>query len=86
MKLRPVRLAPCAAGASPTIRIRGRSAPKPGTGRPQYGSSANERRLVAATSSRQATSRGQARQTEMRASTSAIVVADRARAATSAAA
>ena len=45
----------------------GRSAPQPGTGRPQYASDWNERRLVAATSSRQATSLGQARQTDSRA-------------------
>jgi hypothetical protein len=36
---RPVRLAPCAAGASPTITISGLASPNPGAGRPQYGSS-----------------------------------------------
>src|SRR5271163_1575392 len=34
---RPVRLAPLAAGAKPTITTRGRAAPQPGTGLPQYG-------------------------------------------------
>ena len=33
---RPVRLAPCAAGASPTTRSRAAASPKPGTGLPQY--------------------------------------------------
>src|ERR1700743_348904 len=36
-KTLPVRLAPLAAGARPTINTRGRSAPHPGTGLPQYG-------------------------------------------------
>src|SRR5208283_4557612 len=40
VNIRPVRLAPCAAGANPTISSRGRSDPQPGTGRPQYGWSA----------------------------------------------
>ena len=35
VKMRPVRLPPCAAGASPTTRMRGRRAPQPDTGRPQ---------------------------------------------------
>ena len=71
MNIRPVRLAPCAAGARPTISNRGRSDPQPGTGRPQYGWSANARRLTTATSSRQVTSRGQARHTLIVASSSA---------------
>ena len=71
MNTRPVRLPPCAAGANPSIRIRGRVDPHPVIGRPQYGSSANERRLTTATSSRHATSRGQARHTLTRASSSA---------------
>jgi hypothetical protein len=33
---RPVRLAPCAAGARPSSRRRADGSPKPGTGRPQY--------------------------------------------------
>ena len=37
VKTRPVRLAPLAAGARPTIKTRGRAAPQPGTGLPQYG-------------------------------------------------
>ena len=75
MNIRPVRLAPCAAGASPTINNRGRSDPQPGTGRPQYGWSAKARRLTTATSSRQLTSRGQARHTLIAASSSAIEAA-----------
>ena len=39
VKTRPVRLPPCAAGASPTSRTRAPRSPKPGTGRPQYASS-----------------------------------------------
>src|ERR1700724_694840 len=72
VNIRPVRLAPCAAGASPTISTPGRSDPKPGTGRPQYGWSAKARRLATATSSRQVTRRGQARQTLIAASSSGI--------------
>ena len=71
VKTRPVRLAPFAAGASPTIISRGRSAPQPGTGRPQYGWSANERRLVSAICSRHSTNRGQARHTDTSASSCA---------------
>ena len=82
MNIRPVRLAPCAAGASPTISSRGRSDPQPGTGRPQYGWSAKARRLTFATSSRQLTSRGQARQTLITASSSGIDPAGAASAAT----
>ena len=37
---RPVRLPPCAAGASPSNRMRAFGSPNPGTGRPQYSSSA----------------------------------------------
>ncbi|SPD88676.1 protein of unknown function [Micropruina glycogenica] len=68
MNTRPVRLAPCAAGASPTISTRGCSSPNEGAARPQYGWSANDARRSVATCSRHATSRGQARQTETRAS------------------
>jgi hypothetical protein len=71
VNIRPVRFPPCAAGASPTISIRASAGPKPGTGRPQYVQSANAARLVRATSSRQSTSRGQARQPEIRRSRSA---------------
>ncbi|CPU66836.1 Uncharacterised protein [Mycobacteroides abscessus] len=35
VNMRPVRLAPCAAGASPTTTIPARSSPNPGTGRAQ---------------------------------------------------
>ena len=60
---RPVRLAPCAAGASPTTTMRAAGSPKPGTGRPQY-ALVPERRplLLPATCSRHATSRGHGRQ------------------------
>src|SRR5438034_2836865 len=42
---RPVRLAPCAAGARPTRSSRARGSPNPGTGRAQYVSSRNARRF-----------------------------------------
>ena len=58
VKMRPVRLPPCAAGARPRMPIRASAGPKPGTGRPQYSWSRKAARLVAATSSRHATSRG----------------------------
>jgi hypothetical protein len=83
--MRPVRLAPWAAGANPMINTRGRSEPQPGTGRPQYGWSAKARRLASATSSRQLTNRGQARHTLLSASSSAIEPAWAAIAATCAA-
>src|ERR1700757_1018118 len=83
--MRPVRLAPCAAGANPTINSRGRSDPQPGTGRPQYGWSAKARRLTTATSSRHLTSRGQARHTLITASSSGIEPAWAANSETSAA-
>src|SRR5690606_941134 len=73
VKIRPVRLPPCAAGARPTMSTRGCSSPHPATGRPQYVSSAKARRLTSATSSRQATRRGQARQTDCLAVSSASV-------------
>ena len=62
VKIRPVRLPPWAAGASPTTASEASAGPQEGTGRPQYVSLAYEARLVSATSSRQATNRGQARQ------------------------
>jgi hypothetical protein len=65
---RPVRFPPCAAGARPTTAIRESAGPSPGTGRPQYSSDRNEARLTRATSSRQVTRRGQARQPEIRSS------------------
>jgi hypothetical protein len=85
VKIRPVRLPPCAAGASPAITTRGAGSPQPATGRPQYGWSANDRRLVVATSSRHSTSRGHARHTETIASNSAGVLAFAASRTTSAA-
>ena len=75
MNTRPVRLPPCAAGASPRIITRGRGAPQPDTGLPQYGSSANDLRLSTATCSRHWTSRGQARHTDTSASSSSTVCA-----------
>src|SRR6267378_4102085 len=68
--MRPVRLPPCAAGASPTSTSRAAGSPKPGTGRAQYVCSENLRTLTRAASSRQATSRGQARHATMRACSS----------------
>jgi hypothetical protein len=35
VKTRPVRLPPCAAGASPTTAMGASAGPSPGTGRPQ---------------------------------------------------
>ena len=67
------------------MRIFGCSSPKPGTGRPQYVWSAKARRLTKATSSRQATSRGQARHTLTSALSSGIARAVVASAATAAA-
>ncbi len=43
VNMRPVRLAPCAAGASPTINKGAFASPNPGTGRAQYSSLANAR-------------------------------------------
>ena len=57
----PVRLPPCAAGASPTIRIRAVGSPNPGSGRPQYVSSRNRATFSRATRSRHSTSRGHRR-------------------------
>src|SRR5699024_1622098 len=71
VNIRPVRFAPCAAGASPTIAIAASGSPKPGTGRPQYSSSRKAARLVCATSSRHSTSRGQAAQSTTFSSSSA---------------
>ena len=59
VKTRPVRLPPCAAGASPTSRIRASGSPNPGTGRPQYVSSRNRATFSRATRSRHSTNRGQ---------------------------
>src|SRR6266516_2382758 len=85
VKIRPVRLPPWAAGARPTISTAGRSAPQPGTGRPQYRSPREDGRLTAATCSRHSTSRGQAWQTDCMATSSATVPAPAARARTPAA-
>ena len=59
--MRPVLLAPWAAGANPTTTRRVAGSPKPGTGRAQYSSSLNEARFSRPTCSRHATSRGQDR-------------------------
>src|SRR5258706_3382441 len=64
--MRPVRLPPCAAGASPISTSRAAGSPKPGTGRAQYVCSETLRTLTRATSSRQATRRGHARHATMR--------------------
>src|ERR1700750_775967 len=83
VKTRPVRFAPCAAGANPTMSTCGRSEPQPGAGLPQYGCPANDLRFVTATCSRQSSSRGQALQTDTAAASSASVVAFAANPATS---
>ena len=44
---RPVRLPPCAAGARPTTSTRAAGSPNPGSGRPQYVSSAERGPLLA---------------------------------------
>src|SRR5678815_6159687 len=62
VSMRPVRLPPWAAGASPTINNRASSEPKLGTGRPQYSLSLKRRTLSRATCSRYAVRRGQSRQ------------------------
>ena len=79
---RPVRLAPCAAGASPRTSTRAAGSPKPGIGRPQYSQSRNEARFSRATRSRHSTRRGQARQAVTSASSaSSAVLTPRSRAA-----
>src|SRR5690242_8347138 len=60
--MRPVRLAPWAAGARPRISNRAWSSPNPGTGLPQYSHSRYARRLSRATFSRYFTRRGHLRQ------------------------
>src|SRR5919206_54562 len=72
VKIRPVRLPPWAAGASPATTTRASGSPKPGMGRPQYVSPRNDDRGLAATSSRQATRRGQRRHS----TTSAVMAAN----------
>src|SRR5438132_963016 len=57
--MRPVRFAPCAAGASPTISTRALGSPNAGTGRPQYSQSRYAARFSRATRSRYSTSRAQ---------------------------
>src|SRR5579871_1814513 len=59
--MRPVRLAPCAAGARPSSAIVAAGSPNPGRGRPQYSSAANAARRSRATRSRHSTRRGQRR-------------------------
>ena len=50
VKTLPVLLSPCAAGASPRMRIDGGGSPQPAIGRPQYYSAAKDLRQTAATS------------------------------------
>ena len=71
VNIRPVRLAPCAAGARPTTSTEAAGSPKPGTGRAQYVSSRNAARFSTPTSSRHATSRGHARHVGTTASSAA---------------
>src|SRR5436309_13451818 len=56
--MRPVRFAPCAAGASPIIKRRASGSPNPGTGFPQYFHSRNSRFFSRATRRQEARSRG----------------------------
>ena len=65
VNIRPVRLAPWAAGAKPMTTSAAEGSPKAGTGRPQYSSDRYLRTFSIATCSRQATSRGQRRQRVM---------------------
>ena len=71
VKIRPVRLAPWAAGARPTTRTRVARTRSRAPAGPSRSSSRNDARLARATSSRQATSRGQAPALRDRASSSA---------------
>ncbi len=62
VNIRPVRLAPLAAGARPTIKIRAVESPKAGTGLAQYRCPAKRAGARRAADSRHATSRGHRRQ------------------------
>src|SRR6185295_4619363 len=75
VKMRPVRLPPCAAGARPTTRSRAAGSPNPGTGRPQYVQARKRATFSRATRSRCATSRGHSRQRTMRRSAAASLLA-----------
>ncbi len=63
--MRPVRFAPCAAGAKPTIRSLAFGSPNDGTGLPQYSWSLKDARFSAATLSRHSTSLGHLRHSIM---------------------
>ena len=71
MNIRPVRLAPWAAGARPTTSRRASGSPKPGTPRAQYSSSRKAARFSRPTRSRHSTSRGHARHSATSEATSA---------------
>jgi hypothetical protein len=60
VNMRPVLLAPCAAGARPITHTDADGSPKPGTPLPQYSSSRNDARFSTATDSRHSTNRGHA--------------------------
>src|SRR6266702_3181567 len=62
----PVRLEPCAPGASPSTSTRAEGSPKDGTGFPQYSQSAYERRRMLATLVQCSRSREQRLQAAMR--------------------
>ena len=64
VKTRPVRFAPCAAGANPSTTIAALGSPKPEIGRPQYGSLRYAARFSIATSSRHDTNRGHSRHSQ----------------------
>src|SRR5690606_9259113 len=65
VKTLPVRLPPCAAGASPTTSRRARGSPNPGTGRPQYVSWRKATRFSRATCRQYVRRRGQRSQLMM---------------------
>ena len=71
VKKRPVRFAPWAAGARPKTTTFASGSPKPGTGRPQYSSSAWAAFFSLATLSRHSTRRGHERQAVISASSAA---------------
>jgi hypothetical protein len=71
VNMRPVRFAPCAAGARPSTSRRAEGSPNPGSGRPQYSSPAKQARRSRATSSRHATRRGHRLQSAISAPSSA---------------
>ena len=64
VNMRPVLLAPCAAGAKPTTQTVAFGSPNPGTALPQYSSLRKDARLSRATDSRHSTNRGHDRHSQ----------------------